>query len=772
MKKKYEVNGMMCAACQALVDNAVRNINGVNSVNVSLLAKNMVVDFDESKVNDDDIISAVDKAGYSACVFVNESIRAIQEKRKKVLRTQLVKLLISIFLLLGLMVFSMGPMIPAIMERIDGLVNTNISLYYFIMILNISMQFVFLIPIVILNWHHYSSGYKSLFSLHPNMDALVALGSTASMVYGLYAFAMIVIGTINHNPDMVMNYSMNIYVESAAMIPVFISLGKYFEAKSTEKTTSSIASLMALTPETALLIKGDEIIEVVTESLNEGDIVLVKEGQSIPTDGYIVDGHSNIDESALTGESIPVFKQIGDKVIGATINVDGSFKYRVSEVGKDSTMGKIVALVEEASSSKAPIARIADKISSVFVPVVIGISILVFILWLILTWNGLAGASHPDINLSLQLAISVLVISCPCALGLATPVAIMVGTGKGAENGILIKNAVSFETLNKTDYVLLDKTGTLTTGKMSVKDYKTYGVSDNELFSVAYSLESLSNHPLSKAIVETSIKMGIQLISPKTFTSIPGKGIIGSDVVIGNKALMDENKIDITNHLEDSDSFGNKGYTSIYVAKQGVLIGIIAVGDTLKENALNFVKTLQKDHKKVGIVTGDNERSTNYIASLLGVDEVYFNVLPNEKENIVEKLIDEGHIVAMIGDGINDAPALSKAHVGISVGAGSDIAIDSSDIVLARSSLGDALNAFKLSRRVVRNIKENLSWAFFYNLILIPLAAGALYMINVTPNWFTGFQPHLVLTPMIASIAMSLSSITVVLNALRLKIMK
>ena len=461
MKKKYEVNGMMCAACQAHVDKAVRALDGVNNVNVSLLAKNMVVEYDESKVDDDKIIHAVSSAGYSACVFVNESIKQIQEKRKKALQKQLTKLLISIALLIGLMVFSMGPMIPYFMEKIDALVNTNRSLYYFIMIFNIVMQFVFLIPIIILNWHHYRSGYKSLFSLKPNMDALVALGSTASTLYGLYILGMIIYGTTIDNPDLVMSYSMNIYIESAAMIPVFISLGKYFEARSTEKTTSSIASLMALTPETDLLVKDDEVIEVVTESLNEGDIVLVKPGQSIPTDGYIVEGYTNVDESALTGESLPVYKTIGDKVIGATINQEGSFKYKVTEVGKDSTMGKIVTLVEEASSSKAPIARIADRISLFFVPIVIGISILVFILWMIITANG----ASPDINLSLQLAISVLVISCPCALGLATPVAIMVGTGKGAENGILIKNAVSFETLNKTNYVLLDKTGTLTTGK-------------------------------------------------------------------------------------------------------------------------------------------------------------------------------------------------------------------------------------------------------------------------------------------------------------------
>ncbi|MCR5490631.1 MAG: heavy metal translocating P-type ATPase [Bacilli bacterium] len=765
MKKKFEVNGMMCAACQANVDRAVSKLDGVNTVNVSLLAKNMVVDFDEEKVDDQTIIGAVTSAGYGCDIFVNESVRKIQEKRAKALRVRRNKLILSLILLVCLMVFSMGPMLV----NYPAMDDPN---YELIIFLDVTIQFLFLFPIVILNWHHFTSGYKSLIKLHPNMDALVALGSTASTIYGLYAYVMIIIGWATGNHQMVMDYAMNIYIESAAMIPVFISLGKYFEAKATQKTTSSIANLMALTPETALLMKNGEPVEVATETLQEDDLVMVKPGQSVPTDGIIVEGYSSIDESSLTGESMPVYKTVGDKVIGATINKEGNIVFRVTSVGKDTTIGKIVSLVEQASESKAPIARLADRISLVFVPSVIGISLITFTIWMILTGLGLAGSAHPDVNLAFQLAVSVLVISCPCALGLATPVAIMVGTGKGAENGILIKSAEAFERMEKIDYVLFDKTGTLTAGKMSLQEIVVLSGSEEELISKAAALESRSEHPLSKAVVEYAKSKELKFDEPDQFDYVPGQGVSSDDLIIGNALLMSNNQIDVAGAAAKFDEMSKKGLTVLYVAEGGKLVGLLGIGDTLKENSYDAIATLQKMGKKVAILTGDNKITAAAIAEKLNVDKIYSEILPGDKEEIAAALQKEGHSVAMVGDGINDAPALMKADVGIAIGAGTDVAIESSEIILVRNDPKDVVGAIELSHKVVKNIKENLSWAFFYNILLIPLAAGALYAIKVPPNWFTGSQEHLVLTPMIGSLTMSMSSITVVLNALRLRFFK
>lgn len=774
MKKKYDVTGMMCAACQAHVTNAVAKLEGVNSVNVSLLAKNMVVDFDPSIVSDEQIIAAVDGAGYGACPFVNESVKEIQKKREKALHKRLVKLVWSIVFLLALMVFSMGPMIPYFARSIDALMETNPSLYYFISVFNVAMQFLFFLPILILNWDHFRSGYKSLFRLHPNMDALVALGSTISAIYGVYAFIMLLFGVATSNMAMVMDYSMRMYIESAAMIPTFISLGKFFEAKATQKTTASIANLMALTPETAWKVGEDgQASEVSTDSLQEGDLVLVKPGASVPTDGVIVSGTSSIDESAITGESVPVFHQPGDKIIGATVNKEGSFSYRVTGVGKDSTIGKIISLVEEASESKAPIARLADRISLIFVPTVIVISLIVFTVWLILTGTGLVSRSHaPDVDLAFQLAVSVLVISCPCALGLATPVAIMVGTGKGAENGILVKSATAFEALEKVDVVLFDKTGTLTSGQMSLMELRVYGESEEAVLRSAAAIELHSEHPLSKAIVKAAREKGYEIKESKQFDYIPGKGVFDGSSYIGNKALLEEHGYHLGEKAAAFDELSAQGYSVLIYGKEGKIIALFAIGDSLKENSPAAVKTLQKLNKKVFILTGDNAKTAANIGGKLGVDGIYSEVLPDAKESIVEQLQQQGHKVAMIGDGINDAPALTKADVGIAIGAGTDIAIDSSDIILVRSDPKDVVSAIELSHKVVTNIKENLGWAFFYNIILIPLAAGCLYGVTVAPNWFTGSQEHLVLTPMIGSIAMSLSSVTVVLNALRLRLFK
>ena len=765
MKKKFDVSGMMCAACQANVTRVVAKLNGVSSVNVSLLAKNMVVEYDENVVSEQAIMDAVTGIGYGCSIFVNESIRKIQAKREAALKKQRNKLILSVILLLCLMVFSMGPMI-------FGFPKMDDPNYALLMFIDVTMQFSFLIPIVILNWHHYSSGYKGLIKLHPNMDALVALGSTASTIYGIYAYVMIIIGWASGNHEMVMGHAMNIYIESAAMIPTFISLGKYFEARATQKTTASIAGLMALTPETAFLMRGDEPVEVPCESLQEDDLVMVRPGQSVPTDGIIVEGTSSIDESAITGESVPVYKKVGDKVIGATVNQEGSFIFKVTSVGKDTTIAKIIALVEEASESKAPIARLADKISAVFVPAVIGISLLTFTVWMILSGLGIVGEKTPDVNLAVQLAVSVLVISCPCALGLATPVAIMVGTGKGAENGVLIKSAEAFERMEKVDYVLFDKTGTLTTGKMVLKQIVSFGMEENELLLKAASLESKSEHPLSKAVVEEAKNRGIEIKTPAKFEYVPGLGISDGELHIGNRALMEKYGVEIRSAEEEFERLSNQGLTVLYVAENGRLIGLFAIGDSAKPSAGLAIKRLHDMGKKVAILTGDNKITAKAIADELGVDEFYAEVLPDQKEGIVDALQKQGHIVAMVGDGINDAPALTKADIGIAIGAGTDVAIESSDIVLVRNDPLDVVSAIELSHRVTKNVKENLSWAFFYNILLIPLAAGVLYGIHVPPNWFTGSQEHLVLTPMIGSIAMSISSVTVVLNALRLRLFK
>ena len=765
MKRKFEVTGMMCAACQANVNRSVAKLDGVFSVNVSLLSHSMVVEFDENKVTVEQINEAVSSSGYGCSLYVNRTIKEIQEKRKQELRKRRNRLIASIILLLCLMVFSMGPMIPPIMSQIEASPYMGI-----ICICVVAAQFLFLIPIVILNFHHYVSGYKSLIKLHPNMDALVALGSTVSIIYGIYAFIAMILAHVNGDGMTVMKLSMNIYIESAAMIPVFISLGKYFEAKATDKTTSSITSLMELTPETALLMRGEEAVEVPTSSLEENDLVMVKPGMSIPADGIVTSGYGDVDESSITGESLPVYKQVGAKVVGATVNQNGTFIFRVTSVGKDSTIGKIIELVQQASDSKAPIARLADRISSVFVPFVIVVSILVFTLWMILTGTGVIDTlSRPDVNLSFQLAVSVLVISCPCALGLATPVAIMVGTGKGAENGLLIKSAEAFEKMEKVDVVLFDKTGTLTKGEPEVT-HAWFG--KEGLLPYIVGIEAQSEHPLSRAIVAYGEKEGVSPIKPASFNNHPGKGVSGDGYWIGNEKMMEEQGISLASVQEDFEAYSKQGNTVIFVAKDKEIIAMFALADSLKENAKSALKTLQKLGKKVGIVSGDNQNSASYIASLLGVDMVFAEVLPNQKEEVVDALQKQGYKVAMVGDGVNDAPALTKADVGLAIGAGTDIAIESSDIVLVRNDPKDVVSVLELSKKVVTNIKENLAWAFFYNLILIPLAAGAFYGLSVAPNWFTGNQSHLVLTPMIGSIAMSLSSVTVVLNALRLRLFK
>ena len=758
MKKKYNVTGMMCAACQANVDRAVCKIDGVTNVNVSLLANNMVVEYDESKVNDDIIIEAVKKIGYGASPFVNESLKKIQEKKKKELRARLTHLIASLCLLALLMVVSMGGMMLHEYGHWPSMDDPNFSLIAFI---EVTLQTLILIPIIVINFNYFTSGFRSLFKLHPNMNSLIALGSTISALYSLYSYVMLIVGWVSNDVSQVMLNFMNLYFEAAAMILVFVSIGKYFEKRATNKTTESITNLMALTPDTAYVIRNGEEVEVQTESLLIDDFVVVKPGASIPTDGIIESGYGDIDEATITGESLPIHKTKGDKVIGATVNKNGSFTFRVTSVGKDTTISQIIGLVEKASESKAPMARLADKISLIFVPMVIGLSIVAFIVWMILTNLSIVSvpATSTPLSMSLRFAITVLVISCPCALGLATPVAIMVGTGKGAENGILIKSAEAFERLEKVDYVLFDKTGTITKGEMSVRSIKVFEGDEISLLKAAMAVEAHSEHPLSKAVVNEAKNRNIECLLCRSFEYIPGEGVEGDEIVIGNASLMKKKGIVFSKSDADFIHFSEQGWTPLYVAKKEKLIGLIAIGDEIKESSVSAIKSLQNLGKKVFIVTGDNKITAKAIASSLGVDDVYSEVLPGGKEAIVSRLQNEGHKVAFVGDGVNDAPALTKADIGIAVGAGSDIAIDSADIILVRSDPLDVVSAIELSHKVVLNIKENLGWAFFYNILLIPLAAGVLY-------------PYVIMQPMYGSIAMSISSVTVVLNALRLRLFK
>lgn len=765
MNKRFDVNGMTCSACEANVKRTVSKLNGVNSVNVSLLGKSMNVDYDDSIIKENAIIEAVNASGYSCSLYVNRTLKQIEADRKNALKKTFTKVIVSFVLLICLMVFSMGPMI-------FGYPKMDDPNYGLIMIIDISIQFAFLIPIIILNFSHFSSGYKSLIKLHPNMDSLVALGSTVSILYGIYSFVLVIVGQVNHNHELLMNNAMNIYIESGAMIPVIVGLGKFLEAKATSKTSSAIASLIELLPDVATVRRNNKIFEIKTEDLVVGDIVIVKPGQAIPCDGIIVDGNSHVDESSLTGESKLIKKTVGDKVIGSTTNKEGSFEFKATSIGNDTVMSQIIELVKQASQSKAPISRLTDRISLFFVPTVIGLSLITFIIWVSLGFGGVLTDVNNPLDLAFQLAVSVLVISCPCALGLATPVSIMVGTGKGAENGVLIRSAEAFERLNKVDTVIFDKTGTLTKGEMSVAKIVSFNTDEKQIIETACELEEKSEHPLSKAIISYGKRQGIISSSKLNCNFASGKGITSSSCSIGNVSLMNDRGVDISFAKEEATNLSSNGYTVLFVEKELVLIGLIAVGDILKDDSVEAIQELKKMGKHVAMLTGDNEISAKYFASQLGIDEVFANVLPNEKEEVVDRLQKQGRSVLMVGDGVNDAPSLAKADIGVSIGSGTDVAKNSSDIILMNDLVNDVPFAINLSKKVVKTIKENLLWAFMYNVILIPLAAGVLYWVKVNPNWFTGSKQHLVLTPMIASLAMSFSSITVVLNALRIKLFK
>ncbi len=750
MKKRFNITGMSCSACSAAVERSVSKLDAIKSCQVSLLTNSMTVEFDENIINENIIISAVEKAGYGASSADTKQEKIIKkaEKRDDELKNMKIRLIVSFACLIPLMYIAMGHMISLPLPAFLSGTQNGVSFAF--------IQFLLTLPIVYVNRKYFINGFRVLFHGSPNMDTLVATGSLAAIAYGVYSVFAIGNAIGKSDTATANEYLHNLYFESGAMILTLITLGKYFEARSKKKTSDAIEKLIELTPDTATVERNGTEIQVPLSEVKAGDTVIVKIGQSIPVDGTIISGFAAVDESAITGESIPVEKNIGDSVTGGTVNKSGYFKFRAEKIGDDTALSKILRLVEEASSSKAPIAKLADKVSGVFVPVVMAISVITFIVWMII--NG-------DFGFSLSLAISVLVISCPCALGLATPTAIMVGTGKGAANGILIRSAESLETTHKINTVVLDKTGTVTLGQPSVTDIIPSPLSDEkELLQLAFSAEKLSEHPLSRAIAQYAESKNTISLDASDFENIPGRGIktrIHDSVILaGNTLLMQDNDIRIT-HTEQGNKLSEEGKTPVYFAVNDRFLGIIAVADTIKETSAQAVEQFKNMGIDVIMLTGDNEQTARHIASKAGIEKVIAGVLPDGKEEVIRQLQAENKKVAMIGDGINDAPALMRADVGIAIGAGTDIAIESADIVLMKSDLNDAVGAVKLSKAVIRNIKQNLFWAFFYNALGIPLAAGVLYI----PFGLT-------LNPMIGAACMSLSSVCVVTNALRLRFFK
>lgn len=741
MTEKFNVTGMTCSACSAHVEKSVKKLDGVKSVNVNLLQNNMHVDFDETAISVDDIINAVVSGGYGASVAGKE-----QEKKDNKIDNEIsnmkFRLVVSLVCLVPLMYISMGHMwgwpFLSVFHGAENGITFALT------------QMLLTLPIMYVNRKYYITGFKTLFHGAPNMDSLIAIGSGAAFVYGIIAIYCIGYGLGHGDKEFAHSYMMNLYFESAAMILALITLGKFLESRAKGKTSQAIEKLIDLSPKTAVVIRDGKEVTVGVDDVQIGEIVVVKAGQSVPLDGVIVEGNGAIDESAITGESIAVEKNVGDKVIGATINKSGYFKFKVEKVGEDTALSQIIHLVEEASASKAPIAKLADKVSGIFVPVVISIAVITIIVWLLL---------GKGVSFALSMGISVLVISCPCALGLATPTAIMVGTGKGAQYGILTKSAESLETAHQVDTVVLDKTGTITEGKPSVTDIAPVGISDKELLQIAASIEYLSEHPLAKAIVEKAD--GLEFSDVADFEQIVGQGVKGNvdgkKVLAGNYKMMRENNIEVS----EDEIFANDGKTSLYFAVDNKFVGIIAVADTIKETSRQAIEDMRNMGLDVIMLTGDNAVTANAIKNKLPLSSAVAEVLPSDKEEVVRKLQQSGHKVAMVGDGINDAPALTRADVGIAIGAGTDIAIESADIVLMKSDLQDVVTSIELSHSVIKNIKENLFWAFFYNALGIPIAAGVLYGIA-----------GLKLNPMIAALAMSFSSVFVVSNALRLRFFK
>jgi len=762
--EKFHITGMTCAACQANITRNVGKLDGVEEVNVSLLANQMTVAYDEEKTDEQAIIHAVTEIGYGASGTGTEAQkdsgfgkewqnrREMTEENQKEMQRRLIT---SVAILIPLMYVAMGPMMSLpVPGFLVGMENSLISAL---------TQLLLTVPVMIINRHFYQSGFKALVKKAPNMDSLVAIGSAAAFVYGVFSMYRMAYGFGHGDMDLVHQYGHELYFESCAMILTLITVGKYLEARSKAKTSDALRKLVDLAPKTAVVLR-DGIEQVIpAENVTAGDIVVIKPGGSIPVDGVVTEGHGYVDQAAITGESVPVEKKAGDEVISATINKNGSFLFRASRVGDDTTLAQIIRLVDEAGNTKAPIARLADRVSGVFVPTVIIIAILTAIVWLI------AGQSF---EFALSNAIAVLVISCPCALGLATPVAIMVGTGKSAEYGILIKSAVSLETLHSIDTIVLDKTGTITVGHPSVTDVILWNKKNTreEFLAAAAAVEAGSEHPLAVAVVEKAGQEGLVLPKTEAFDSLAGRGVSavinGKRYLAGNMAFLQENGLLKQPELqkkvqEQADSLASEGKTPLLFACDEEMEGIIAVADTVRETSKAALRQFKEAGLKVVMLTGDNRITAEAIRKRLDIEEAISEVMPTQKESCIRELQEKGHKVAMVGDGINDAPALTRADVGIAIGAGTDIAIDSADVVLMKDSLADVVTAIDLSKSVIRNIRMNLFWAFFYNVCGIPVAAGLLYpMFNIR------------LSPMIGAAAMSLSSVCVVTNALRLRFFK
>ena len=744
MKQKFSVTGMTCAACSAHVEKAVKGLDGVQEVQVNLLGNSMSVTYNEP-LTAQQICEAVAKAGYGATVMGEKSAPApapVSDAQKSLK----VRFISSLVFLLPLFYLSMGHMMGwPIPHFFHGTQNA--------MVYALTL-FLLTLPPLIINRAYFVGGFRSLWHRAPNMDSLIAVGSSAAVLYGIVALYAIGWGLGHGDTALVERYAMDLYFESAAMIVTLITLGKFLEARSKGKTGQAIARLMDLSPKTATVLRDGQEVTIPTQEVQVGDLLLIRPGSALPVDGVVVSGVSSVDESPLTGESIPVDKGEGDRVMSGCLNGAGVLTVRATQVGQDTTLSQMITLVEEAASSKAPISRLADRVAGIFVPVVMGIALVTAVVWLV-TGHTVAQA--------LTSAVAVLVISCPCALGLATPVAIMVGTGVGAQNGILIKSAQALEQLGKVTCMVLDKTGTITQGKPQVTGVYPVGqLSEEQLLTLAASLEHPSQHPLGQAIVSHAQTQNLSLQEVTDFQAVHGKGVTGTlqglPFLAGNGAMMEEAGVDLSPVAQRTQALTEKGHTPLYFAQGTTLVGVIGVADTVKPTSAQAVSELRKLGLEVVMLTGDHPATAQAIAQEVGVSQVIAQVLPTQKESHIAQLQAQGHQVAMVGDGINDAPALARAEVGIAIGAGSDIALDSADLVLMKSDLLDAVTAVRLSRATLRNIKENLFWAFCYNAICIPVAAGVFYPLF-----------HLQLSPMLASAAMSLSSVCVVTNALRLR---
>lgn len=739
MKLKFNVEGMTCASCQAHVSKAVEQLEGTSKVNVNLLKNTLDVEVDEAKCDASKIEDAVQKAGYKAYIpNANKKTDKLIEKNH-----DLAYLIFSLVDLLVIMYFSMGHMMWG--WPVPKVFNMHTNPMGFSLV-----QFILVLPIIFLYRKYFINGFKKLIKLSPNMDTLIAIGATFSIAYGIYCLFMISMGYTE--------YHMYLYFEAAGMILTLVSLGKYLEKLSKRKTTTAIEKLMDLSPKEAVVLKDNIETKVKIEKVKLGDIVVVKKGDSVPVDGKIIEGNASIDQSNITGESIPVYKTANDDVYSSTIVTAGYIKVKATKVGEDTSIANIIKLVDEASNSKAPISKLADKISGVFVPVILAIALVTFIINLIVS---------KDFQIALNFAITVIVIACPCALGLATPVAIMVGTGKGAENGLLIKNAEILEKAHHIKTVVLDKTGTITEGKPRVTDFESFE-SDSDLLSVIYSLENMSEHPLALSMIEYAKENNANLLEVKEFKTTDGRGIEGivnnSKYFIGNYKSVEELKLN-TKELEDKvNNLSYQGKTPLLIIKDNKVVGLIAVKDEVKESSKQAISELRNKGIKVIMLTGDNRKTAEAIAKEVNVDEVISDVHPEDKQKVINSLkTNDKNLIAMVGDGVNDSPALTSADLGIAIGGGSDIAIESADIVLLRNDLLDVLNVISLSKRVINTIKLSLFWAFFYNFVCVILSTGFLYYLT---------DKKFMMTPMIASVAMSISSVSVVLTSLTINFFK